>query len=192
MTFQAGIMEVRNVLHAFQTGYSKRDVKAVDTFLHLFVADEEAEVIGTSAVSTANEEWCLGQSAIRALIMADWEGWGDLALDVDAARIHVLGDVAWLSTMSTVSQTIPLEHTYEGMAHFLQRFKQGRPEAEIEEDLLNVILGAASALSAKRKGESYVWPLRFTATLVRQKEEWKFYQIHFSYPTIHLPQVRLS
>lgn len=192
MDFQEDITSVRTVLQAFQEGYSKRDGKAIDAFLNLFVTDEGQEVIGTSAVSTANEEWCKGQSATRALVAADWESWGDLVLDVEAASIHVNGDVAWLSTTGTVSQTIPLEHTYEGMAHFLQRFRKGRPEAEIEEDLLNVILGAASALSAKLKGESYVWPLRFTAVLVKQKELWKFHQIHFSYPTIHLPQVRLS
>lgn len=192
MSFQEDITSVRAVLHSFQDGYSKRDGKAIDAFLNLFVPDEGQEVIGTSAVSMANEEWCKGQAATRALVAADWESWGDLALDVEAANIHIHGDMAWLSTTGTVSQTIPLEHSYTGMASFLQRFKQGRTEGEIEEELLNVILGAASALSAKHKGESYVWPIRFTAVLVKQKELWKFHQIHFSYPTIHLPQVRWS
>lgn len=119
-------------------------------------------------------------------------------LDVDAPRVHVNGETAWLSTSGTVSQTLPLEHAYAGMATFLQGFTERGArrgavnDAAIEGELLTVILGAASALSERRQGEHHVWPIRFTAVLVRQETGWKFHQIHFSYPTVHLPQVRLS
>jgi ketosteroid isomerase-like protein len=191
------ITAVRAALQAFQDGYSRRDARTVDEFMTLFMPDDQLEVVGTSAVDPSGGEWCIGQSATRALIEADWNEWGDLALDVDAARIHVNGDAAWLSTTGTVSQKLPLEHAYAGMATFLQGFVERRAEsgaaddAAIEGELLTVILGAASALSERRQGEHHVWPIRFTAVLARQDAAWKFHQIHFSYPTVHLPQVRL-
>ncbi len=80
------------------------------------------------------------------------------------------------------------------MVAFLQGFIQRKDKNEVdtEGELLNVILGAVSALANRRRGEQYMWPIRFTATLIRDQGQWKFHQIHFSYPTVHLPQVRLT
>ena len=41
-----------------------------------------------------------------------------------------------------------------------------------------------------RRGEKFVWPLRFTAVVVRQPEGWKFAQMNFSFPTVYFPDVR--
>ena len=192
MALQSNNAEVRAVLHLFQSGYSKRALQDLDRFMELFVENDELEIVGTSAVDPANEEWCKGTAATRSLIAADWESWGDLVLDVAGARIHTNGDVAYLATAGTVARKIPLEHSYAGMRIFLQKFLETSKhvDTDVEGELLTVILGAASALSERRKGEDYVWPIRFTATLIRQQEQWKFHQIHFSYPTVHLPQVR--
>jgi hypothetical protein len=183
---------VRAVLRRFQEGYSRRESQDLDEFMKLFVLEETLEIIGTSAIDPFHEEWCRGVAATRALIAADWESWGDLALDVAAASIHSRGDAAWLATTGTVSQKISLEHSYAGMGQFLQRFMDRRNDSQtdIEGELLTIIMGAASVLSDRRQGEDHVWPLRFSATLVREGEDWKFHQIHFSYPTVHLPQVR--
>jgi hypothetical protein len=47
--------------------------------------------------------------------------------------------------------------------------------------MTEVILSAAFALGEAQKEEHYVWPIRFTAVLVRQGAQWKFHQIHFSF-----------
>ncbi len=192
MSSPSSSSEVRTVLQMFQDGYTKREIKDLDEFMELFVQNDQLEIVGTSAIAPSNEEWCKGVSATRSLIAADWESWGDLALDVAAARIQVNGEVAYLATSGTVAQKIPLEHSYVGMRMFLQNFIERSKDTDIdvEGELLTVILGAASALSERRQGEDHVWPIRFTATLIRQQEHWKFHQLHFSYPTIHLPQVR--
>ena len=184
--------EVRTLLQRFQDGYTRRDVGRIDAFMDLFAADQALEVIGTNAIETSSQEWCRGVAATRALIAADWESWGDLVLDVGAARIQERGDFAWLSATGTVAQKLPLDHAYAGMGQFLQRFMASResPDIDVEQELMTIILGAASALSDRRRGEDHLWPIRFTATLVRQDEGWRFAQIHFSYPTVHLPQVR--
>lgn len=183
---------VRATLQAFQEGYIQREAPALDTFMQLFTHEPLLEVIGTSAVSKATGEWCIGRPAVRDLIEADWQSWGDLALDVDAAHIHVQGAVAWLATTGTVSQTIPLEQTYANITAYLTRVLEQRAELDIERELLMVVLGAASTLANVRDGERYVWPIRFTAVLVQEQVAWRFRQIHFSYPTIHDPDVRFT
>ena len=39
----------------------------------------------------------------------DWKYWGDVSLDVEGAKIHVLGGMAWLATSGTVSQAFEIE-----------------------------------------------------------------------------------
>jgi hypothetical protein len=55
-----------------------------------------------------------------------------------------------------------------------------------------VIQGAAATLASVRDGEHYVWPIRFTAIFVQEQTRWLFHQIHFSYATIHDPDVRIT
>jgi len=183
---------VRTVLQAFQDGYTHRDTATLDTFMQLFTSDAQLEVIGTSAVSTTADEWCISPPAVHALIEADWQFWGNLVLDVTDARIYVQDAVAWLATSGTVTQTIPLAQTYRNITAYLTRVMEQQAALDVERELLLVILGAASSLANARDGDRYVWPIRFTAVLVQQQAGWRFHQIHFSYPTIHDPDVRLT
>ena len=86
--------EVRALLSRFQEGYSRRDQTYLDQFMELFVADDELEVIGTNAVDLKGKEWCRGREAVRNLVSSDWQYWGDVAVDVEGAHIHVRGETA--------------------------------------------------------------------------------------------------
>jgi hypothetical protein len=182
--------DVRAAFQAFQDGYTQRSSASLDTFMNLFVADASLEVVGTSAIARATDEWCVGPPMTRALIEADWQYWGDLRLDVAGATIHIQGEVAWLATTGTLNQTLPLKQRLSNITSYLQGITDRQAELDVERELLLVILGSASTLASIRDGEHYVWPLRFTAVLVRQ-QSWQFHQIHFSYPTIHDPDVRI-
>lgn len=190
-TVDAQIADVRATLQAFQDGYVRRDLNTIDNFMRLFTMDANLEVIGTSASARTEDEWCIGQAAARSLIALDWQFWGDLTLDVASAHIHVLGSVAWLATTGTVKQTIPLTRRYTDIAEYLQRTLNQQVDLDVQRELFTVIQGAASALANARNGEHYVWPIRFTAVLVQQQGQWQFHQVHFSYPTVHDPDVRI-
>lgn len=189
---ESAAADVRATLQAFQEGYTHRDRAILDEFMHLFSADATLEVIGTSAVSTSTDEWCIGRPAVRALVEADWQFWGNLALDITGARIHVQDRVAWLATTGTVTQTMPLTQTFANVANYLKRVMEQPAEVNVERELLLVIQGAAGTLANVHDGEHYVWPIRFTATLVQGETRWLFHQIHFSYATIHDPDVRIT
>ena len=89
--------QVRLVLQRFQDGYTRRDVARLDEFMRLFADDAGLEVIGTNGVKPGVDEWYVDKAGARELVKGDWEGWGDLRLDVDGAHIQVRGDVAWLA-----------------------------------------------------------------------------------------------
>jgi hypothetical protein len=184
------IEPIRLVLQRFQDGYTRRDVAHLDEFMQLFADDAELEVIGTNGVKPGVDEWYVDKAGVRELVKGDWEGWGDVRLDVDGAHIQVRGDVAWLTASGTVSMTIRADENFQS---YLQRIKdvidQAGPSAE--EKLLDILRGGSNTLYELRRGEQFVWPLRFTAVLVRQADAWRFQQMQFSFPTTRLPDERI-
>lgn len=185
----AAIEQVRAMLQRFQDGYTRRDVSQVDEFMRLFA--EDAEVIGTNGLRPGVGEWYLDRAGARELVEGDWQSWGDLRLDVAGAHIQARGDVAWLTASATVTMTIRAVESYEG---YLQRIKSvidDQVDLSAEEKLLDILRGGTNTLYELRRGERFVWPLRFTAVLVRQAGDWRFQQMQFSFSTTRFPDERM-
>ena len=176
------------MLQHFQDGYTRRDVSQVDEFMRLFI--EDAEVIGTNGRQPGVGEWYIDRAGARELVQGDWQGWGDLRLDVAGAHIGARGDVAWLAASATVAMTIRAEDSFQG---YLQRIKALIDQAgsPAEELLLDILRGGTNTLYELRRGEQFVWPLRFTAVLVRQAGDWRFQQMQFSFSTTRFPDERI-
>jgi hypothetical protein len=183
------IDQVRTLLQKFQDGYSKRDVAELDAFMELFVPSDELEVIGTNTLAPGQGEWCRGKEATRELIKTDWEEWGDVVFDVQGAHITVNGDVAWLATTAKVTMTIPAEGCYKG---FLASAKGTLEKEEIDAraKMLDIVRLGTDILLGLQEGDTFVWPIRFTAVAVKSQGHWRFHQMQFSFPTTRLPDVR--
>jgi hypothetical protein len=186
------IEQVRAVLQRFQDGYTQRDASRVDEIMTLFADD--AEVIGTNGIRPGISEWYTDRAGARGLVLGDWEGWGDLRLDVAGAHIQTRGDVAWLTAYGTVTQTIRAAENY---ASYVQHIRRVIDQAGLsaEEKLLDILHGGSNTLYELRRGEQFVWPLRFTAVLVWQGDApngaWLFQQMQFSFPTTRFPDERI-
>lgn len=183
------IDEVRSLLQQFQDGYSARDVSKVDQFMELFGPDESLEVIGTGGVTPGKDEWCRGRSQVRELVQGDWEGWGDLRLDVPGAQIFARGEVAWLATIGTVSMDIPAERSYQGFQKYIDWIRK-QENLDDKAKMLEIVRFGGISLTNLHQGDHYVWPIRFTALAVKDGETWRFYQMTFSFPTTVAPDVR--
>ena len=179
--------DIYALLQSFQDGYTLRDLAQVDAFMQLFTRD--AEVIGTNGARPGVDEWYLGRDAARELVHGDWDSWGDLRLDLGTASIHVHGTVGWVAVAATVTQIIGAEN-YARYLDFIQDFLE-KSTLSAEEKLHYILRGGTNTIYELRRGEKFVWPLRLTAVVVREAEDWKFAQIHFSFPTIYFPDVRL-
>jgi hypothetical protein len=180
--------EVRSLLEAFQKGYILRDLNQLDAFMGLFTSD--VEVIGTNGVKPGVDEWYTNRNSARELVRGDWEAWGDLRLDVDSASIRVHDNVGWIAASATVTQKIGAEN-YASFLKFIREFLDTSTLSP-EQKLHFILRGGTNTVFELRRGEIFVWPLRFTAVVVRAADGWKFAQVNFSFPTIYFPDVRLT
>src|SRR5512145_696652 len=169
--------EILSLMQAFQEGYIHRDLSRTDAFMELFT--EEAEVIGTNGIRPAEGEWYMDRAAARELVAGDWEGWGDLRLDFDSMSIHSHGDVGWIAAPATVTQMIG-EQNYVSYLEYIKNYLE-RTDIIAELKLLNILRGGTNTVFELRRGEKFVWALRFTAVVVREVGVWKFAQMNFSF-----------
>lgn len=179
--------EIRALMQAFQDGYIHRDLAQVDAFMELFTPD--AEVIGTNGQRPGLDEWYMGRAAARELVHGDWEGWGDLRLDLDSMSIHERGEVGWVAACATVTKIIG-EENYASYLEYVKDYI-ARDDLTAEQKLLNILRGGTNTVFELRRGEKFVWVLRFTAVVVRAADGWKFAQMNFSFPTVYFPDVRI-
>lgn len=179
--------EIRQLMQAFQEGYTRRDLDEVDPFMQLFTAD--AEVIGTNGVRPGVDEWYTDRASARELVQGDWQGWGDLRLDWDTLSVRSRGEVGWVAASATVTQIIGAEN-YQAYLEFVKTFIDN-PSLSAEQKLLHILRGGTNTVYELRRGEKFVWALRLTAVVVREADGWKFAQMNFSFPTIYFPDVRL-
>jgi len=179
--------EIRSLLQTFQDGYTHRDLTQTDSFMELFTAD--AEVIGTNGQKPGVDEWYMDRVSARELVYGDWEGWGDLRLDLESMSVHSRGDVGWVAASATVTKMIGPEN-YESYLEYVKNFID-KADLSAEQKLLNILRGGTNTVFELRRGEKFVWLLRFTAVVVREIDGWKFAQMNFSFPTIHFPDVRV-
>ena len=174
--------EVRALLGKFQDGYTERDPANLDTCMELFGPDNELEVIGTNGIYPGQGEWCKGRAAVRKLIKADWESWGDVLFDLEAAQISAKGDVAWLATTGTVTDVITADYKYEGFVEFSKNVLENDEESA-KAKMLDITRVGNQLISSLLLPETCVWPFRFTAVAVRTDDQWRFHQMQFSFAT---------
>lgn len=186
------IANIKEVLRQFQQGYLDRDLDTVGEFLDLFCAEGVLEVVGTNAYIKGEGEWCLDKQALHKLVYGDWKDWGDLRLDMDDLNIHVNGQTAWFATTATVSRTLEPAQSYQNFMGYVKWVAENDPEASAKDKLLDLLRGGLITLAEAEQGASYIWPIRLTAVLVKENDQWRFCQMTFSFPTIYPPDVRLT
>jgi hypothetical protein len=179
--------EIRLLLQKFQDGYTRRAVSNLDAFMELFTPD--TEVIGTSGYKPGEREWLTNREAARKLVKGDWERWGDLRLDVDSARIHMQDGVGWITATATVSKIIGDENYAELLQYIKEYIETSKLPAE--QKLHYILRDGTNTIYELRRGDHFIWPLRFTAVVLHDVNGWRFTQVHFSFPTIGDPDVRI-
>ncbi|HSV86555.1 MAG TPA: hypothetical protein VLH85_08260 [Levilinea sp.] len=190
-TPMAAFEEVRAVLEKFQEGYTRRKIEDLDAFMELFAPEADIELIGTGGILPGEEEWCLNRTSIRQLVEDDWNYWGDVKLMIDQARIRVEGSAAWLSCPGSVTRSVNPLQTYQNFLDSLPGLT-GDKDLSAPHKVFRLVQNASNVLYQAQLGPLYIWPFRFTTVLVRRAAQWRFHQVHFSFPTTQFPDVRRS
>jgi len=186
------IAKIKEVLRQFQQGYLERNLESVDQFLELFCDDGTMEVIGTNAYRKGEGEWCLDKQALHKLVYGDWKDWGDLRIDMDDLNIHVNGQTAWFAATATVSRILEPAQSYQNFMGYVKWVAENEPETPAKDKLLDLLRGGLITLVEAEQGASYIWPIRLSAVMVKDNDQWRFCQMTFSFPTIYPPDVRLT
>jgi hypothetical protein len=179
---------VRRVFQQYQDFYTARDAANLDACMALFTQEHDIEVVGTGAITPGTDEWCDTRERVRELTASDWQGWGDVRFDVDGAVIRTVVNVAWLTTTGTVSTTYAVDENLRNAVAHAKEVLAG--PGDDESRLKDMLMWATLALSEAHRGEKYVWPIRFSAILALEGDEWRFRQAHFSFPTTRFPDER--
>ncbi len=100
--------------------------------------------------------------------------------------------MAWLSAAGTVQMRIAADQNYADFLAYARQYIDNE-QLSAEEKLLYILRGGSNTLYELRRGEDFIWPLRFTAVLTQAADGggWKFQQMQFSFPTTHFPDVRI-
>lgn len=173
--------EVRGVLRQFQKGYKGRDLSKLDEFMTLFHQSDDSELIGIGAAVRGGTEWFQGIDQIREIIESDWTYWGDVIIDVEGAKINVLGDVAWLSTAGVLLQTDTHD---EALSFYVKQMVALLEDESMDADsqLMEATHFGMRRLRERHLGKGHEWPFVLTAVLIRSDNKWRFATIHWSMP----------
>jgi hypothetical protein len=176
--------EIRTTLRKFQDAYIRKDITEIPQFMNELFLHPGLIVIGTGP-----DELCQDVNSATRLFEWDWENWGDVELDVSGAKINYKEEVAWLMTQGKVTKTFEPDNlptiTLENI------HKELGSDHACRQKLLEIMRSSAGALMETECGNSFVWPFRFSAVLVKTGSNWLFTQIHFSFPTVGNPDVRI-
>lgn len=180
------IKEIRNVLQAFQDGYTKRDLNYVDEYMkEVFLCDEDLVVIGTDA-----EELCLGIDATRGIVESDWKYWGDFKLNVDDAIICVNGDVAYFTTKALLNRIISNETILNWISNSAKYTFESK--ATPKQKLMQSLLDTVDFLYENERGETFITPMRFSGVLVKKDGKWLIQHVQYSDYAAGMPEVRID
>lgn len=184
----SGIIEL---IQTFEEGYKKRNQeKLTDYMQSVFDSTNEITAIGTSAISTESEEWCIGYEAVSKLISDDWLYWGDLKLDYTQVYAdHLDNKSAFVSICGTVYEKMTMD-SYNKYRLSLVTDLINRDDLDDKTKLFEILSGVSNTLMETNKGDDYSWPVRISGYLVNLNNKWKFKHIHFSYPIEFYPPVR--
>ncbi len=175
------ISDIRSTLQKFQDGYSARNTALLDDFMRLFSSSDQIELIGVGASKRAANEWFEGHSQIREIVEGDWLYWGNVALDVEGARITVRGDTAWVTTTGTVTQNEALDTTIPFRVEDMKKILD-QEDLSDDQKIMEATHYGIRRLRECSMGVGHSWPFTFMAVLVLEDGAWRFHTIHWSMP----------
>lgn len=181
--------EVLNRIKMFQSGYFKRDLEDIESFMQeLFITGES-----TYAIGTGTTEVFLGSEKVKELITDDWKYWGDVILDYENTHISIKDTIAWFSVEGSVGHSF--EDSEERYNSYINFIKEKIHSTDLEpKQKLTFINWVLSLTFHQRKDEKreYRWPLRLSGVLIRENGKCKFSHINFSIPKSNFPDERFE
>ncbi|MDF2534675.1 MAG: hypothetical protein K0R18_832 [Bacillales bacterium] len=90
--------QITEMVQFIKQYYIERNPENIEKLQNLLFDANEAPII----IGTSTDEWCFGIEQANQLFLSDWEGWGNVSIDMDTLTIEEVGSMAWFHVKSGV------------------------------------------------------------------------------------------
>jgi hypothetical protein len=130
-------------------------------------------------INTDKAAYC-SQEEIEKLIESHRACYDDIKLDYENCLVNSNEDVVWIATQGTMKKVIPEKIAFENTVGMIENIFTS--DLDDKEKLFNIRRRIAGTFKETAKGEEYVWPFRFEAVVIKEKDKWVFKYLQFSLP----------
>ncbi|WP_346928833.1 hypothetical protein [Clostridium sp.] len=180
------ILKIRKTISILQEAYELRDVSLVDKYVkELFTSRNKIFIFGADEGENFS-----GHEGVSRLLEGDWKYWGDFNLNEENLYIDVHDNIALVYSKAFLKYSSDIQEIYDSLGDLFHEHLLP-VEKSIKEKLLKMLWKINYRLYDAERGKVYLVPMKFTAILVKEKENWKFQHIHFSDIVDEMPKERI-
>ncbi|MGK0466741.1 nuclear transport factor 2 family protein [Clostridium sp.] len=118
------------------------------------------------------------QKEIMKLIENHRACYDEMTLDYKNCLINSNEDVVWVASHGTMKKTISESSSFLNTINTIENIFT--TDLDDKDKLFNIRRKIAGTFKENAKGEEYIWPFRFEAVIIREKENWVFKYLQFS------------
>ena len=165
--------EILKLIQAFHNEYLKAD-EETDIIASKYFTANNPLIINTDKTVFSNQE------EIKKLIEEHRACYDEIKLDYENCLINSNEEVVWIVTHGIMKKMISEKSAFENTVDIIKNIFSS--DLDDKTKLFNVRRRIADTLKENARGEEYVWPFRFEAVLIKEKENWVFKYLQFSLP----------
>jgi hypothetical protein len=165
--------EISKLLKDFNNEYLKSD-KEIEIITSKYFTDTNALIVNTDKTLYSNQE------EIKKIIEEHRACYDEMKLDYENCLINSNEDVVWIVTHGTMKKVISENQAFENTVDIIKNIFTS--ELSDKDKLFNVRRRISDTIKESAKGEEYVWPFRFEAVVIKEKQNWVFKYLQFSLP----------
>lgn len=119
------------------------------------------------------------QKEIMQLIENHRACYDDMTLDYENCLINSNEDVVWVVSHGTMKKVISESSSFVNAINTIENIFT--TDLDDKDKLFNIRRKIAGTFKENAKGEEYIWPFRFEAVIIREKDNWVFKYLQFSF-----------
>ncbi|MGH4119793.1 nuclear transport factor 2 family protein [Clostridium sp.] len=143
------------------------------------IANKYFAVNNPLIVNTDKYTYC-NQKEIIKLIENHRMCYDEMTLDYENCLINSNEDVVWVVSHGTMKKVISESSSFVNAINTIENIFT--TDLKDKDKLFNIRRIIAGTFKENAKGEEYIWPFRFEAVIIREKDNWVFKYLQFSLP----------
>jgi len=173
-------MQVQAILEMLKKCYIERDKNNIANLSALLFQKDCFPII----IGTSNDEWCFGFEESEELFISDWEGWGNVSVDVTKAVYAQSGTYGWFYVPAGVEYCF--DDNDDSFAAFMEMSTEIVATERTPLSKAGEIIWLLSHLLHSRTPSSrkYKWDMTISGVLMNRDSVWKIKHMQFSIPVL--------